>query len=147
MSGLSRPIEKTNGQGFLGPSCNLDNGKTVTGDDGSVTQFDKLLLATGRNPLIPSMRERRRKAFFVFRNLDTRRWNATGRSQGGGGRWRTAGTRSGARPAGAGMQSDGSSPSVNDVKLATVAADYVHTARDRECGLRLETSVPKLKKI
>jgi len=50
----------------------LDNGKTVTGDDGSVTQFDKLLLATGRNPLIPSMRERRRKAFFVFRNLDTR---------------------------------------------------------------------------
>jgi len=45
------------------------------------------------------------------------------------------------------MQSDGSSPSVNDVKLATVAADYVHTARDRECELRLETSVPKLKKI
>src|SRR5579872_6946236 len=27
--------------------------KTVTGDDGSVTPFDKLLLATGSSPLIP----------------------------------------------------------------------------------------------
>src|SRR5512143_823813 len=27
--------------------------KTVAGDDGSVTSFDKLLLATGSNPLIP----------------------------------------------------------------------------------------------
>ena len=27
--------------------------KTVTGDDGSATSFDKLLLATGSNPLIP----------------------------------------------------------------------------------------------
>ncbi len=27
--------------------------KTVTGDDGSVTAFDKLLLATGSSPLIP----------------------------------------------------------------------------------------------
>src|SRR5438309_6321655 len=29
--------------------------KTVTGDDGSVTPFDKLLLATGSSPLIPSL--------------------------------------------------------------------------------------------
>ena len=29
--------------------------KTITSDDGSVTSFDKLLLATGSNPLIPPM--------------------------------------------------------------------------------------------
>ena len=31
--------------------------KTVTGDDGSVTRFDKLLLATGSQPLIPSIED------------------------------------------------------------------------------------------
>jgi len=31
------------------------NAKTVTGDDGLLTRFDKLLLATGSNPLIPPM--------------------------------------------------------------------------------------------
>jgi len=29
--------------------------KTVTGDDGSVTSFDKLLIATGSTPLFPPM--------------------------------------------------------------------------------------------
>ncbi len=39
--------------------------KTVTGDDGSVTAFDKLLLATGSNPLIPSIEEVRKDGVFV----------------------------------------------------------------------------------
>ena len=47
--------------------------KTVTGDDGSVTPFDKLLLATGSNPLIPSIEEVKKEGVFVFRNLDDTR--------------------------------------------------------------------------
>ena len=47
--------------------------KTVTGDDGSVTVFDKLLLATGSNPLIPSIEEVKKDGVFVFRNLDDTR--------------------------------------------------------------------------
>src|SRR5438552_17549854 len=47
--------------------------KTVTGDDGSVTVFDKLLLATGSNPLIPSIEEVKKEGVFVFRNLDDTR--------------------------------------------------------------------------
>jgi nitrite reductase (NADH) large subunit len=47
--------------------------KTVTGDDGSVTPFDKLLLATGSLPLIPSIEEVKKDSVYVFRNLnDTR---------------------------------------------------------------------------
>ena len=47
--------------------------KTVTGDDGSVTCFDKLLLATGSQPLIPSIEDVKKDGVFVFRNLgDTR---------------------------------------------------------------------------
>jgi nitrite reductase [NAD(P)H] large subunit len=47
--------------------------KTVTGDDGSVTRFDKLLLATGSQPLIPSIEDVKKDGVFVFRNLgDTR---------------------------------------------------------------------------
>jgi nitrite reductase (NADH) large subunit len=47
--------------------------KTVTGDDGSVTSFDKLLLATGSAPLIPSIEEVKKDGVFVFRNLDDTR--------------------------------------------------------------------------
>jgi nitrite reductase (NADH) large subunit len=47
--------------------------KTVTGDDGSVTSFDKLLLATGSMPLIPSIEEVKKDGVFVFRNLDDTR--------------------------------------------------------------------------
>ena len=47
--------------------------KTVTGDDGSVTHFDKLLLATGSGPLIPSIEEIKKDGVFVFRNLDDTR--------------------------------------------------------------------------
>src|SRR5579864_2942929 len=47
--------------------------KTVTGDDGSVTPFDKLLLATGSVPLIPSIDEVKKDGVFVFRNLDDTR--------------------------------------------------------------------------
>lgn len=49
------------------------NSKTVTGDDGSVTPFDKLLLATGSNPLIPPMEGVKKDGVFVFRNLDDTR--------------------------------------------------------------------------
>jgi nitrite reductase (NADH) large subunit len=43
--------------------------KTVTGDDGSVTSFDKLILATGSTPLIPPMEGIKRDGVFVFRTL------------------------------------------------------------------------------
>lgn len=44
--------------------------RTVTGDDGSVTSFDKLLLATGSSPIIPSIEDVKKDGVFVFRNLD-----------------------------------------------------------------------------
>src|SRR5438128_2111686 len=47
--------------------------KTITGNDGSVTVFDKLLLATGSNPLIPSIEDVEKDVVFVFRNLDDTR--------------------------------------------------------------------------
>ena len=47
--------------------------KTVTGDDGSVTSFDKLLLATGSIPIIPSIEDVMKDGVFVFRNLDDTR--------------------------------------------------------------------------
>ena len=47
--------------------------KTITGDDGSVTPFDKLLLATGSLPLIPSIEDVKKDGVFVFRNLDDTR--------------------------------------------------------------------------
>jgi nitrite reductase (NADH) large subunit len=49
------------------------NAKTVTGDDGSITPFDKLLLATGSNPLIPPMEGVKKQGVYVFRNLDDTR--------------------------------------------------------------------------
>ena len=48
-------------------------GKTVTGDDGSVVPFDKLLLATGSVPLIPSIDEVKKDGVLVFRNLEDTR--------------------------------------------------------------------------
>src|SRR5438046_2772989 len=47
--------------------------RDVTGDDGSITPFDKLLLATGSVPLIPPMEGTRKDGVFVFRNLDDTR--------------------------------------------------------------------------
>jgi nitrite reductase (NADH) large subunit len=47
--------------------------KTVTGDDGSVTPFDKLLLATGSSPLIPPIEGINKPGVYVFRNLDDTR--------------------------------------------------------------------------
>src|SRR6516225_3993100 len=47
--------------------------KTVTGDDGSVTSFDKLLLATGSSPLIPPIEGTKKPGVYVFRNLDDTR--------------------------------------------------------------------------
>jgi nitrite reductase (NADH) large subunit len=52
----------------------VDSGrKTVTGDDGSVTAFDKLLIATGSTPLIPPIEGVKKQGVFVFRNLDDTR--------------------------------------------------------------------------
>jgi nitrite reductase (NADH) large subunit len=47
--------------------------KTVTGDDRSFTSFDKLLLATGSSPIIPSIEDVKKDGVFVFRNLDDTR--------------------------------------------------------------------------
>ena len=47
--------------------------KTVAGDDGSVTPFDKLLLATGSSPLIPPIEGTKKQGVYVFRNLDDTR--------------------------------------------------------------------------
>lgn len=47
--------------------------KTVAGDDGSVTAFDKLLIATGSNPLVPPMEGTKKEGVYVFRNLDDTR--------------------------------------------------------------------------
>src|SRR6266700_5192980 len=47
--------------------------KTVRGDDGSVTAYDKLLIATGSSPMIPPIEGVQKKGVFVFRNLDDTR--------------------------------------------------------------------------
>ena len=47
--------------------------KTVTGDDGRVAPFDKLLLATGSSPLIPAIEGTNKPGVYVFRNLDDTR--------------------------------------------------------------------------
>lgn len=44
--------------------------QTVIGDDGSVTPFDKLIIATGSAPFIPPMEGIKRDGVFVFRTLD-----------------------------------------------------------------------------
>lgn len=47
--------------------------KTIQGNDGSVTPFDKLILATGSSPFIPPMEGLERDGVFVFRTLDDTR--------------------------------------------------------------------------
>jgi nitrite reductase (NADH) large subunit len=44
--------------------------RTITGDDGSVTRFDKLIFATGSSAFIPPMEGVQRRNVFTFRNLD-----------------------------------------------------------------------------
>jgi nitrite reductase (NADH) large subunit len=44
--------------------------RTVTGDDGSVTSYDKLLLATGSSALIPPIAGSDKDGVFCFRNLN-----------------------------------------------------------------------------
>jgi thioredoxin reductase len=52
----------------------VDRGaKTVTGDDGSVTPFDRLLLATGSSPTIPPIAGLDKLGVFTFRNIDDTR--------------------------------------------------------------------------
>ncbi|MGH9662700.1 MAG: FAD-dependent oxidoreductase, partial [Bryobacteraceae bacterium] len=47
--------------------------KTVTGDDGSVTSFDRLLLATGSSPFLPPIQGKEKQGIYTFRNLDDTR--------------------------------------------------------------------------
>jgi nitrite reductase (NADH) large subunit len=49
------------------------NKKTVSGNDGSVTPFDKLILATGSSPVIPSLEWIKKEGVYVFRTLDDAR--------------------------------------------------------------------------
>ena len=44
--------------------------RTVAGDDGSITPYDKLLLATGSSPLIPPIAGADKDGVFCFRNLN-----------------------------------------------------------------------------
>lgn len=48
-------------------------GKTLTGDDGSVTGFDKLIIATGSAPFLPPIEGVDKLGVFTFRNLDDTR--------------------------------------------------------------------------
>jgi nitrite reductase (NADH) large subunit len=48
-------------------------GKTVTGADGSVTPFDKLILATGSSPFVPPIPGVEKDNVHVFRTLDDTR--------------------------------------------------------------------------
>lgn len=47
--------------------------KTLTGDDASVTSYDKLIIATGSSPFIPPIDGVGKEGFFAFRNLDDTR--------------------------------------------------------------------------
>jgi nitrite reductase (NADH) large subunit len=47
--------------------------RTVTGDDGSITSFDKLILATGSSPLIPPIEGAGKPGVYAFRNLEDTR--------------------------------------------------------------------------
>ena len=49
------------------------NGKTVTGNDGSVTPYDVLLLATGSNAFMPPIHGLDKDGVFAFRTLDDTR--------------------------------------------------------------------------
>lgn len=47
--------------------------RTVVGDDGSVTRYDKLVLAMGSSPIIPRLEGIDKKNVFTFRNMDDTR--------------------------------------------------------------------------
>ncbi len=47
--------------------------KKLTGDDGTVMDFDKLIIATGSSPYIPQISGADKKGVFTFRNLDDTR--------------------------------------------------------------------------
>ena len=47
--------------------------RTVTGDDGSITPYDKLIIATGSSPFVPPMDGTQREGVFVFRTLEDTR--------------------------------------------------------------------------
>ncbi|MGH7551427.1 MAG: nitrite reductase large subunit NirB [Longimicrobiales bacterium] len=47
--------------------------RTLMGEDGSVTPFDKLLIAAGSTPFIPPIRGTDKKGVLTFRNLDDTR--------------------------------------------------------------------------
>jgi nitrite reductase (NADH) large subunit len=49
-------------------------GKTVEGEDGSRTRFDKLVIATGSSAVIPPIPGCRKDGVSVFRTLDDARW-------------------------------------------------------------------------
>lgn len=57
--------------------------KTVTGDDGSVTEFDKLLIATGSSAFLPPIKGLEKANVCAFRNIgDTKsliNWSAPGK--------------------------------------------------------------------
>src|SRR5436309_6600704 len=44
--------------------------RNITGDDGSVTPFDRLLIATGSSPFLPPISGLDKQNVFTFRNLD-----------------------------------------------------------------------------
>src|SRR5437868_1165214 len=44
--------------------------RTITGDDGSVTRYDKLIFATGSSAFMPPIEGVYRRNVFTFRNLD-----------------------------------------------------------------------------
>jgi len=47
--------------------------RVVLGDDGSVTKYDKLVLAMGSSPIIPRLEGINKKNVFTFRNMDDTR--------------------------------------------------------------------------
>jgi len=47
--------------------------RTLTGDDGSVSEFDKLIIATGSSPFIPPIEGVEKEGVLTFRNLDDTR--------------------------------------------------------------------------
>ncbi|HWB83909.1 MAG TPA: nitrite reductase large subunit NirB [Bryobacteraceae bacterium] len=56
--------------------------RTVTGDDGCVTRYDKLLLATGSTAFIPPIEGVQRTNVFTFRNLEDTRAMLAGAREG-----------------------------------------------------------------
>ena len=103
--------------------------KTVTSQDGAVTPFDTLLLATGSSAWMPPIEGLDKDGVFAFRTLDDTRallGRAASRRQGRRDRRRAARSRSGARPPGAGLRRHGRAPD-----------EHAHGASARSHGWRL----------